>query len=104
MPDIHFVQHSYNILVRFFFLLPDLTHYPTKHSYILELKLMPKKEKGEKKEVYEARIKGQWKQAEEQIRRYATAPRVEALRQGTQLHKIIMQFDGYKLLCMDEVK
>lgn len=32
------------------------------------------------------------------------APRVEALRQGTQLHKIIMQFDGYKLLKMDEVK
>ena len=87
-----------------FFLLPDLTHYPTKHSYILELKLAPKKEKGEKKEVYEARIKDQWKQAEEQIRRYAAAPRVEALRQGTQLHKIIMQFDGYKLLDMDEVK
>ncbi len=87
-----------------FFLLPDLTHYPTKHSYILELKLVPKRDKGEKQEAYEARIKGQWQQAEDQIRRYAAAPRVEALRQGTQLHKIIMQFDGYKLLKMDEVK
>ena len=87
-----------------FFLLPDLTHYPTKHSYILELKLVPKRDKGEKKETYEARIKEQWQQAEEQIRRYAEAPRVEALRQGTQLHKIIMQFDGYKLVNMDEVK
>ncbi len=87
-----------------FFLLPDLTHYPTKHSYILELKLVPKRDKGEKQETYEARIKGQWQQAEEQIHRYAAAPKVEALRQGTQLHKIIMQFDGYKLLKMDEVK
>ncbi len=86
-----------------FFLLPDLTHYPTKHSYILELKRVQKREKGEKKEVYEARIEAQWHQAEEQIRQYAAAPRVEALRQGTQLHKIIMQFDGYKLLNMGEV-
>ena len=86
-----------------FFLLPDLTHYDTKHSYILELKLVPKREKGEPKEKYEARINEQWKQAECQINGYANAPRVEALRQGTQLHKIIMQFDGYKLLRMDEV-
>ena len=87
-----------------FFLLPNLTHYPTKHSYILELKLVPKREKGETKEKYEARIKEQWHQAEIQINGYAVAPRVEALRQGTQLHKIIMQFDGYKLSRMDEVK
>ena len=87
-----------------FFLLPDLTHYPTKHSYILELKLAPKREKGEKKETYDSRVREQWRQAEEQIRRYADAPRVEALRQGTRLHKIIMQFDGYKLLKMDEIK
>ena len=87
-----------------FFLLPDLTHYETKHSYILELKLIPKKEKGETKEEYEARIQEQWHQAEVQINGYAAAPKVEALRQGTQLHKIIMQFDGYKLLRMDEVR
>ena len=87
-----------------FFLLPDLTHYASKHSYILELKLIPKKEKGESKEDYDARIRKQWKQAEIQINGYATAPKVEALRQGTQLHKIIMQFEGYKLYKMDEVK
>ena len=85
------------------FLLPDLTHYATKHCYILELKLVPKREKGESKEKYEACINEQWKQAEIQIDGYAKTPRVEALRQGTQLHKIIMQFDGYKLLRMDEV-
>ena len=32
------------------------------------------------------------------------APRVEALRQGTQLHKIIMQFEGWELRRMEEVE
>ena len=87
----------------YFFLLPDLTHYASKHCYILELKLIPKKEKGMSQETYEAAIKKQWDDAIEQIKHYAEAPRVEALRQGTQLHKIIMQFDGWKLFRMDEV-
>ena len=86
-----------------FFLLPDLTHYPTKHSYIIELKLVPKRDKGEDEKHYEARIEKQWQDAKTQIYRYAEATRVEALRQGTQLHKIIMQFDGWKLKRMDEV-
>ena len=87
-----------------FFLLPDLTHYATKHSYILELKLTPKREAGESSEAYEHRVEKQWQDAVSQIDRYAVAPRVEALRQGTQLHKIIMQFDGYKLRRMEEVE
>ena len=86
-----------------FFLLPDLAHYASKHSYIIELKLIPKREKGMSLEAYEAAIKKQWDDAIEQIMHYAEAPRVEALRQGTQLHKIIMQFDGWKLFRMDEV-
>ena len=45
----------------------------------------------------------QWEQAVEQINRYADAPRVEALRQGTQLHKIIMQFEGYQLKRIGEI-
>ena len=86
-----------------FFLLPDLAHYASKHSYIIELKLIPKREKGMSLEAYEAAIKKQWDDAIEQIMHYAAAPRVEALRQGTQLHKIIMQFNGWKLYRMDEV-
>lgn len=86
-----------------FFLLPDLTHYPTKHSYILELKLIPKKEKGMTKKAHEELIGQQWEEAIKQINAYAEAPRVEALRQGTQVHRIIMQFDGWKLHRMDEV-
>ena len=46
----------------------------------------------------------QWREAEEQIKRYAVAPRVEALRQGTQLHKIIMQFEGWELKRMEEIE
>ena len=45
----------------------------------------------------------QWQEAEEQIKRYAVAPRVEALRQGTTLHKIIMQFVAGKLVRVEEV-
>lgn len=87
-----------------FFLLPNLTHYATKHSYILELKVLPKKDyeaKPENGKLSKAEI--QWQEAEEQIKRYAMAPRVEALRQGTTLHKIIMQFVAGKLVRMEEV-
>lgn len=45
----------------------------------------------------------QWEDAVEQIKHYAEAPRVEALRQGTTLHKIIMQFKGWELSRMEEV-
>ena len=54
-------------------------------------------------EAYQAAIQKQWVDAEAQIQRYAEAPRVEALRQGTKLHRIILQFDGWKLYRMDEV-
>ena len=86
-----------------FFLLPNLTHYASKHSYIIELKLIPKRDKGEEEKYYKERIEKQWQDAKTQIYRYAEATRVEALRQGTQLHKIIMQFDGWKLRRIDEV-
>ena len=93
-----------------FFLLPDLTHYATKHSYILELKVLSKKEFDEEaKDAHHedgtpmTKAKKQWAEAVEQINGYAKAPRVEALRQGTQLHKIIMQFKGWELARMEEV-
>lgn len=87
-----------------FFLLPNLTHYATKHSYILELKVLPKKDYEAKPENGKlSKAEEQWQEAEEQIKRYAMAPRVEALRQGTTLHKIIMQFVAGKLVRMEEV-
>ena len=56
-----------------FFLLPNLTHYSTKHSYILELKVLPKKDyeaKPENGKLSKAEV--QWQEAEEQIKRYAS--------------------------------
>lgn len=93
-----------------FFLLPDLTHYASQHSYILELKVLSKKDfsaivEGEVTENGKPMTKAekQWREAVDQIHRYAEAPRVEALRQGTKLHLIIMQFEGWKLKRMEEV-
>ncbi len=87
-----------------FFLLPDLTHYDTKHSYIIELKMLSKKDFGAMADNgRQTKAEEQWEQAVEQINRYADAPRVEALRQGTKLHKIIMQFEGYQLRKIDEI-
>ena len=86
------LQHGYCD----FFLLPNLTHYKTNHSYIIEMKYLPKKDYAEKSEA-------QWQEAVEQINGYAAAPRVEALRQGTTLHKIVMQFAGWEMIRMEEV-
>lgn len=93
-----------------FFLLPDLTHYASQHSYILELKVLSKKDfsaivEGAFTEDGKPMTKAekQWREAVEQIHRYAEAPRVEALRQGTKLHLIIMQFEGWELKRMEEV-
>lgn len=80
-----------------FFLLPNMTHYQANHSYILELKYLSKADYSEEKAA------NQWAEAVEQINGYAVAPRVEALRQGTQMHKIIMQFCGWELVRMEEI-
>lgn len=93
-----------------FFLLPDLTHYASQHSYILELKVLSKKDfsaivEGAFTEDGKPMTKAekQWREALDQIHQYAEAPRVEALRQETKLHLIIMQFEGWELKRMEEV-
>ena len=90
--DLYIGQHGYCD----FFLLPNLTHYQSKHSYILEIKYLPKKD-------FDAKAELQRQEAVTQIEGYASAPRVEALRQGTELHKIVMQFCGWELARMEEV-
>ena len=74
-----------------------MTHYQSKHSYILKLKYLSKSDYTEKK------AQEQWDEAVGQINGYAAAPKVEALRQGTQLHKIIIQFCGWDMIKMREV-
>ena len=80
-----------------FFLLPNMTHYQANHSYIIELKYLSKADYSEEK------ARRQWREAVEQTSHYEAAPRVEALRQGTQLHKIIIQFCGWEVIRMEEV-
>ena len=87
------LQHGYCD----FFLLPNMTHYQAAHSYILELKYLSKSDFSDEKS------NAQWNEAVEQIKGYAIAPRVEALRQGTQLHKIIIQFCGWEAVRMEEI-
>ena len=87
------LQHGYCD----FFLLPNMTHYQAAHSYILELKYISKSDYSDEK------ANAQWNEAVEQIKGYAIAPRVETLRQGTQLHKIIIQFCGWDAVRMEEI-
>lgn len=79
------------------FLMPDLQRYPeVAHSYILELKYLPAKD-------YDAKGEAQWQEAVEQIYRYAEGPKVQSMCQGTELHKIVMQFSGWELARLEEV-
>ena len=80
-----------------FFLLPNMTHYQANHSYILELKYLSKADYSEEK------AEEQWNAAVEQINGYAAAPKVEALRQGTRMHKIIIQFCAWDVIRIEEV-
>ena len=56
-----------------------------------------------KSDYTEKKAQEQWDEAVGQINGYAAAPRVEALRQGTQLHNIIIQFCGWDMIKMREV-
>ena len=79
------------------FLMPDLQRYPeVEHSYILELKYLPK-------DKFEAQSAEQWDAAVQQIHRYAEGEKVRQLCRGTQLHCIVMQFCGWELARMEEV-
>ena len=79
------------------FLMPDLQRYPDiAHSYILELKYLPK-------DKFETQATAQWDAAVEQIHGYAGGEKVRQLCRGTQLHCIVMQFCGWELVRMEEV-
>ncbi|MDO4164894.1 MAG: ATP-binding protein [Bacteroides sp.] len=81
-----------------FFLMPDFVRYPqTTHSYILELKYLSEKES-------DVRAATQWKEAVEQIHRYAQDKKLQQMCGNTQLHLLVMQFRAYELLRMEEVE
>ena len=79
------------------FLMPDLQRYAEiAHSYIVELKYLPK-------EKFDAQSAEQWEEAVAQIHGYAASPKVRLLCQGTQLHCIVIQFRGWEMVRMEEV-
>lgn len=80
-----------------FFLLADTKKYsPLKHSFIIEVKYL-------KADASEAEAYRQWEEAEKQVKGYAEDKTVKALTTDVQLHCIVMQFKGGKLLRKDEV-
>ncbi len=80
-----------------FFLMPDLDRIrDTRHSYVVELKYHAKG-------TYTANADEKREEATAQLERYASEPRLQAMLRGTQLHKIILQFEGWKLMEITEV-
>jgi len=75
-----------------FFLMPDKMRQPDiAHSYIVELKYL-------KADATDEEAARQWQDAEAQIRQYAQGERIALLSRDTQLHLVVVQFRGPKLL------
>lgn len=80
-----------------FFLLADTKKFPIlQHSYVVELKYL-------KADAAENEAKTQWHEAEEQVRKYMSDESLKRMTAGTQMHGIILQFQGGKLIDMGEV-
>ena len=80
-----------------FFLLPDLQRYPmVAHSFIFELKYL-------KQDATEAEADEQWAKAKEQINGYAQDGKLRLLCGSTQLHLVVAQFRGDKLVRSEEI-
>ena len=80
-----------------FFLMPDLQRYPmVAHSYILELKYL-------KKDASASEAAEQWRQAVDQIRRYAKSEAVNRMTAHTHLHLLVLQIQGFDLIRCEEV-
>ena len=90
--------------------MPDLTHYASQHSYILELKVLSKKDfsaivEGEFTEDGKPMTKAekQWREALDQIHQYAELQGLRLCAKEQNSNLIIMQFEGWELKRMEEV-
>ena len=80
-----------------FFLLPDKKRYPDiGHSYILELKYVPRTAGDTELEV-------QAKEGRQQLRQYSNDKMVRNLATGTMLHCILLQFRGWDMVRCEEI-
>ena len=81
-----------------FFLLSNTKKYqPLKHSFIIEVKYL-------KADASDGEAQQQWEAAGKQVTSYADDKTVKALTADVQLHCIVLQFKGGKLLKMAEVQ
>ena len=78
-------------------MMTDLQRYPmVAHSYILELKYL-------KKEASASEAAEQWRQAVDQIRRYAKSEAVNRMTAHTHLHLLVLQIQGFDMTRCEEV-
>jgi hypothetical protein len=78
-------------------MMTDLQRYPmVAHSYILELKYL-------KKDASASEAAEQWRQAVDQIRRYAKSEAVNRMTAHTQLHLLVLQIQGFDMTRCEEV-
>ena len=80
-----------------FFLLPDKSRYPdTAHSYILELKYLPRT-------ATDKELEEQAEEGRGQLKQYSRDKKVTTISEGTALHCILLQFKGWELIKCEEV-
>lgn len=78
--------------------MPLLDNYSDmEHSYIVELKYAKSKDT-------ETRIKQLTEQAIEQVNRYAETDKVKASIKTTQLHKLVIVYQGTQMVVCKEIK
>lgn len=79
-----------------FFLLPDKVRYPeVEHSYILELKYLPRT-------ATDTEIEAQAEEGRSQLQQYAKDKKAIELSVGTKLHLILLQFHGWDMVKSEE--
>lgn len=80
-----------------FFLLPDKKRYPdVQHSYILELKYSSRT-------ATDAELEAQAEDGRNQLLQYSKDKIVQKLAEGTTLHRILLQFQGWEMIRHEEV-
>ena len=66
------------------------------HSYLIELKYSAK-------DATDAELEAKYKDALDQLAKYAADPTVPALARGTTLHQIVFQFKGTELVRLEHI-
>jgi len=74
-----------------------------KHSYIVELKYVPRAQESEAKNPESALIQKLNDEADAQLRHYATEPRIVASVGKTKLHLLRVIYCGWEMVCCEEV-